>query len=390
MVNQSSIATMAPVVIHFVHAAATPHNNYLLDAVASVPGVELYRHYVFSSKRVPGRPWKEMESGAIQKSRIRVEIGNWFDWTLFKLALTDRRSTFFVVGWDYPILVFLLILLGVLKRPLIMWDDGPSPEALALFKSHRWSPRQLMKRFLIALINRTDGTYFCSGRGAMADIAELGVRQGKLVNLPFFVKAGAHDPTLRKAHGADGSTKLIVAGGRMLAEKGYDLFVAAIAQLKVSAPTGWKAILIGSGPQADAIQKLAHDLELNDVLDFIAWAEPDTFAAYVHSCEIFVAPARFDHFPTTVIAAMQAGAAVVATDAVGSAVEFIQPGISGEIVAAGNEVALAEAMYRLIADSDYLQSIRAAGQQVIAAWPVERGAQMIIEAAKDARQCVGY
>lgn len=389
MTSANSTATPSPVVIHFAHAAATPHNNYLLDAVASVPGVELHRHYVFGPKRVPGRPWTKMDSGAVQADLIRVEIGNWFDPTLFKLALFDRRSSFFVIGWDYPVLVWLLILLGVLKRPLIMWDDGPSPESLDHFRKNRWSPRQLMKRFLIALINRTDGAYFCSGRHAMADIAELGVRQEKLINLPFFVKAGAHDPALRAAHGVDAAQKLIVAGGRMVPEKGYDLFVEAIAQLKISVPTGWKAVLIGSGPQGDAVQKLAQDLGLDNVLDFVAWAEPDMFASYVHSCDIFVAPARFDHFPTTVIAAMQAGAAVVATDAVGSAVEFIEPGRSGEIVAAGDVAALADAMARLIADPAYLDRVRAAGQQVMAAWPVERGAQMIIEAAKDARQCAG-
>ena len=43
-------------VVHFVHLAATPHNNYLLDEVARCKGVELHRHYLCSPQSVPGRP----------------------------------------------------------------------------------------------------------------------------------------------------------------------------------------------------------------------------------------------------------------------------------------------------------------------------------------------
>ncbi len=374
-------------VIHFVHAAATPHNNYLLDEIAHMPGVDLHRHYMFGPRSVPGRPWKQMGAGDVQAHRVRSDIGTWFDWTLFRLAMTDRKSAFFVIGWDYPILVWFLILIGVRKRPLVIWDDGPSPESLAAFKRDRWAPRQLLKRFLIALINRTDGAYFCTGHHALEDCRQLGVRPEKLVSLPFFVQAGAFDPTIRAEHRCQQPDVLIVAGGRLVPEKGYDVYVDALARLKGAHPTGWRAVLIGSGPEGERLHALAAANDLGEHLDFVAWAESDRFAAYVHSCDIFVAPARFDHFPTTVIAALQAGVAVVATDAVGSAVEFIESGQSGEIVPAGNGEALAASLGALIADPARRAAIAAAGAAVMQEWPVARGAGMIVDASREAIQC---
>ena len=60
--------------------------------------------------------------------------------------------------------------------------------------------------------------------------------------------------------------------------------------------------------------------------------------------DIFVAPARFDPFPTTIISAMNAGLAIVAADGVGSARELITTGESGIIVASDSPQALADAL----------------------------------------------
>lgn len=374
-----------PLVIHFVHAAATPHNNYLLDKVAATPGVELHRHYIFGPQSVPGRPWKEMGAGDVQGGLVRNDIGTMFDGTLFRLALFDRRSVFFVIGWDYPILVWLLALLGIRKRPLIMWDDGPSPDALEKFRKF-WLPRQAIKRLLIALINRTPGTYFHTGEQAEADIRQLGVRPAKMESLPFFVEEGGHDPALRKAHGCADETVMIVAGGRLIHEKGYDILIEALGRLRNGGATGWRAVLIGSGGEAQHLHDLAASLGLGDLVDFVPWAEPDRFAAYIHSCDIFVAPARFDHFPTTIIAAMQAGAAVVATSKVGSAVEFIDAGETGLLVPPEDPEALAAALVQLVENPDARKRMALAGEKTIRQWPVSRGAGMIVEAARKAKQ----
>lgn len=377
----------APLTIHFMHAAPTPHNTHLLDAIARTPGVVLYRHYLRGPAQVPGRPWKSQGSGEVQTGNIRSGYGEWFDARLVRLAATDRRSVFFVIGWDYPVLVLVLLILGVRRRPLIMWDDGPSAESLRLFRQF-WRPRQLLKRLLVALINRTPGTYFHTGQVTRKDILALGIRESKMEPLPFFVKHGTRSDALRQEHGCGRDCTLILAGGRLIPEKGYDIFLQALGLLQQHALPNWRAVLIGSGEEKEKIRALRTTLGLEDKLDFVDWAEPETFSNYVHSSDIFVAPARFDHFPTTVISAMQAGVALVATDQVGSAVEFVQSEQNGIIAPAEDPAVLAAALKRLVEDIPLRQALGANGQQTMAQWPVERGAHLVTNAAYGAlRTC---
>jgi glycosyltransferase involved in cell wall biosynthesis len=378
------------VTIQFLHAVPTPHNNHLLDAVAAVPGVQLHRHYLLGPREVPGRPWKGMGAGSVQVEHIHTGYDTRFDWRLVKLALADRRSAFFVIGWDYPVLVAVLLILGLRRRPLVMWDDGPSAESLASFRQFWWHPRQLLKRLLVALINRTPGTYFHTGVVTRDDILALGVKAAKMQSLPFFVKPGRRDAVLRSSYGCGDDTALILAGGRLTVEKGYDVYIEALGRLRQQATRPWRAVLIGSGPEQARLHALAHSLGLGDHLRFLAWAEPETFADHVHSCDIFAAPARFDHFPTTVIAAMQAGVAVVATQAVGSAVEFIETGLNGLLAPPDRPDALAAHLERLVQEPAYRQRLASAALETLALWPVERGAGLIVNAAQDAfKTCAG-
>ena len=181
---------------------------------------------------------------------------------------------------------------------------------------------------------------------------------------------------------------MILAGGRLTREKGYDVLLEALGALSREQHADWRAVLIGSGPERQRLQTLSVELGLQDRLDFVAWAEPETFADYVQTCDVFVAPARFDHFPTTVIAAMQAGVALVATDAVGSAVEFVDPGRNGILCRAESATALAQPLARLIDDAPERLRLAAAGRDTMRQWPVERGARMIVDAAREAaRSC---
>ena len=371
--------------IHFIHSTPTPHNTYLLDAVASMPGVTLERHYLQRPTEVPGRPWAAMGVGDVQADRVHVGYHPWWDWRLLRLAWADRTSVFFVIGWDYPVLVLVLLILGLRRRPLIMWDDGPSPEALRDF-TRWWRPRPLMKRVLIALINRTDGAYFYTGALARAGIVTLGVRERKLVPLPFFVRPGDAVAFRREDYGAAPSDVLLVAGGRLIPEKGYLDLVEALATLHERRTAEWYLVLFGSGPERPAIEQAIERAAIGGRVRLVPWAEPEAFANAVCAADVFVAPARFDHFPTTVIGAMQAGVPVVATDGVGSAAEFVRHGENGMLVPAGDPAALAAALEVMVGDAPGRARMGVAAASTLAAWPVLRGAELIVDEARRARE----
>jgi len=373
---------MSRLMIYFLHTAPTPHNNYLLDSLAQINNVDLYRYYIYKTNAVPGRPWKTHDAGQVQVEKIYTGINKICSWQYMKHALFDKKGVFFIIGWDYPALVLPLLVITLRKRPLIMWDDGPNAKAVR--QIHSFWPRQLIKRIIMSLFNNGPGTYFYTSQNARKDLVAMGFKSEKLAQLPFFVKPSSYNVDLRQNHSCGSDCVLIFAGGRLIRQKGFDVLLRALPLVKQMTSAKWRVVIAGSGPEELTIRKLSEDLGVTNNLDFVPWAEPELFTSYIHTCDIFVAPARFDHFPTTVIAAMQAGVPVVATDQVGSAVELIDSGSNGIIVPSDSPEDLAKALVLLISDSAKRRFLGSSGEATVREWPVERGVLLIIDAAREA------
>ena len=83
---------------------------------------------------------------------------------------------------------------------------------------------------------------------------------------------------------------------------------------------------------------------------------PDILA----SLDVFVLPSLWEGMPLTVLEAMRAGAAVVASDADGTA-EVVRDGVTGRLVPKGDAVALTAAIRDLLDDDDTRRHLAAAG-----------------------------
>jgi glycosyltransferase involved in cell wall biosynthesis len=375
--------------IYFIHEAPTPHNSYLLDSLAKRRGINLFRYYLYDGSGVPGRPWKSLVSGELQKKRIVTGINRIFSPLLVWRGLFDSSGVFFVVGWNHLSLIILLLIVGIRKRPLLMWDDGPTEYAVNLIKK-RFSFKQSIKRTLINFINLSPGFYFYTGKVAKKNIINIGVLEKKLFQLPFFVKHYEKSLDIRSIHSCGDNEVLIFAGGRLIYQKGFDILIKALGEIYLNGCIAWKLVLAGSGPEESFLHELVESLGLEKNIDFLSWIEPDSFGRYVHSCDIFVAPARFDRFPTTIIAAMQASVPVVATDSTGSAIEFIENEENGFIVPTADVSALSKVILNLIEHPEIRAKVGLAGKKTIEPWGVEYGVNLILEKSMEAlNQCVG-
>ena len=367
--------------IHFVHSAPTPHNNFLLDELGRHPDIDLHLHYIYDGRSVPGRPWKSFVETRVSARSIRTGISRIVDFRLMKLAMVERPSVFFIIGWDYLSLALLIALIGILRRPLLMWDDGPTPDAISAMK--KLTPKTLVKRILINLINRTPGCVFVTGNRAANGLAMMAFNERKLRHMPFFCRRGTFDISMKARLGLLKDDTIILAAGRIIYTKGFDLYVEALARLREKCCSGWCALLLGSGPELKEIKAKANHYGLGEKLRFVEWAEPDEYLSYIELCDIFVSPARFDYYPTTIISAMQAGKVVVITENVGWAGELVKAGINGVVVPVGNVESLASSLMRLVLDSTLRNRIGGESQKTINDWPVTRGVELIVRAAKE-------
>ena len=141
--------------------------------------------------------------------------------------------------------------------------------------------------------------------------------------------------------------KLILYTGRLSAEKGVDVLIAAYAALDGSLPT--KLYILGDGPEAARLTHLISHYHLEDRVLIQPAVEDVT--GYLFSADIFVMPSHFEGLSNSVLEAMACGMPVIATRVTGNK-ELVTDGINGLLVEPRNTAQLTEALSYLIKNPD--------------------------------------
>jgi glycosyltransferase involved in cell wall biosynthesis len=188
----------------------------------------------------------------------------------------------------------------------------------------------------------------------------LGLRAGRVRVVHNGVPAASTPRPATGGRHPAGPVPRLGWAGRMDPAKGVDVLLRAL----VSVP-GATLELVGDGPERAGLEALARALALDDRVRFTGWTE-DMAAAY-DRFDVFVLPSRTEAFPLTVLEAMAAGVAVVATD-VGSVGEAIVDGTSGLLVRPDDAGALAGALTRVLRDDGLRRALAAQGANAVRAF----------------------
>lgn len=137
----------------------------------------------------------------------------------------------------------------------------------------------------------------------------------------------------------------LVSVGRLKEPKDFVGLVHALA--RVDAP--FRAALIGDGPDRPAVETAIAEHGLGDRIELLG--ERDDVPAQLAASDVFVLSSLSEGMPIAVLEAMGAGLPVVAS-AVGGVPELVVDGETGTLVPAGDVAALADALQRVLADSD--------------------------------------
>jgi len=128
--------------------------------------------------------------------------------------------------------------------------------------------------------------------------------------------------------------------------------------------------LAGSGPERDALLSIANDLGIAGAVTFHGSLNRDQMAELYRSASVVINPSRVDNMPNSVLEAMASGAPVVSTN-VGGVPFILQDDVNGLLVPAGNHVAMATAVKRLLGDPQCAKRLRDAALSEVQnyAWP---------------------
>ena len=147
----------------------------------------------------------------------------------------------------------------------------------------------------------------------------------------------------------------VVAVGRLLEKKGFDLLVTAAALLEKRRPD-LRVSIIGDGPGRESLQQLIDGLGVAGLVTLHGPVDHDDVLEHIGSARVAVLPCRIgsdddrDSMPVVVKEAMMRGVPVVGTD-VAAMGEMIDAEC-GRLVRPNDPVALAAAIGELLDDAD--------------------------------------
>jgi len=150
--------------------------------------------------------------------------------------------------------------------------------------------------------------------------------------------------------------------GRMVEQKGLRTLVEAVARLPRS---GWKLVVIGTGPYETAFGQLVSQHGLADRVVRLGYLAHDVTPRYLGAMDILVLPSETrpnwkEQFGRVLIEAMACGSAVVGSDS-GEIPTIIKASGGGLIFPEANPAALADALQQMINDENQRREFARAG-----------------------------
>ena len=189
-------------------------------------------------------------------------------------------------------------------------------------------------------------------------LERAGYAQEKLVTIRYGLDAlpATHTDITPEAAGIPDGVPLLLAVGRLIAQKDHPTLLRAFARVHERHPEARLAIL-GSGPLEAATRALVHALALDDAVVLPGRQEPGDWLA---RADIFVHTSRWEGFGIVLLEAMLASLPIAATS-VSAVPEVVLDGETGLLVGEGDADALATALDELLADPERARSLGTAG-----------------------------
>lgn len=192
--------------------------------------------------------------------------------------------------------------------------------------------------------------------------------QRRIVVIPNPVSPCAGDVSKPQSLG-----NVIVAMGRLVPQKGFDLLLAAFARLHGEYGE-WRLVIYGAGPERSALQEQADRLQIANCVTFAGLVED--VSARLRACDVFVLSSRYEGFPNALCEAMACGLPVVSFDCPSGPREIIREGIDGFLAPPEDVDALAAALSRLMDDADLRAQMGQRAAEITQRFGAERVMQM--------------
>lgn len=183
----------------------------------------------------------------------------------------------------------------------------------------------------------------------------------RIIPNPIVMPAGYRE------QGSKETAKCLLAMGRLVHLKGFDLLLRAFALIKDKHPD-WTLTILGEGPSRSELELLRERLGLEDRVALPGKVtDPHKF---LREASLFVMPSRYEGFPMALCEAMAAGLPVICTDC--SNAGIVRGSVDGLLVPIENVEALSRTMDILMADDAQRERLASRAPEVVERFGIER------------------
>ena len=256
--------------------------------------------------------------------------------------------------------------------PWCFWGERPG------FRQPAWAALggRLLRRWKLAKLHGSSVPIWGIGKFAVDEYRREFGPQRPYFNLPYFSDLARFENDGSR----ESDERVFLFCGSLIARKGVDLMARAFVRLASEFPNVSLRIAGDGGLRGRLAQILAPVAAQVEFTGFKDWDElPELYA----SADVLCVPSRYDGWGLVVPEGLASGLPVLATDRMGAALEFVQTGVNGWLVPAGNETAILEAMRDAArVTNDELERLSDHARQSVQAHTLKHGSDQFVRFAE--------
>lgn len=258
-----------------------------------------------------------------------------------------------VLSFDGPVNTRTLVACLGLRIPVVVMEQvHPAHYSFGLF----WERcRRMVYPRAAALVNLTQAaTEWCAKSFAVKRLATI--------PNPVLPPAARKLPSKK-------NTKRVVAAGRLVDQKRFDLLIEAFALIAAAHPD-WRLTIYGEGPSRPALERQVEKNGLAGRITLAGWVE--NLSERMAEGEFFVLSSEYEGFGNVIVEAMAVGLPVVSFDCPSGPGDIIRHEVDGLLAPPLNIAALAAAMERLMDDDSLRARLSSRATEVLERFSLAR------------------
>jgi glycosyltransferase involved in cell wall biosynthesis len=347
----------------FVTIVPSPYQRDLFGVLAAREEIDLSVYYLESA--APDSPWPEKELRPFERilpgfwipfGNVRAHV-NW--------PLPDFSNADFVILSSFSSFTGQLLMRhGLRGRRWLFWGERMRRQT---------GMKQLVQQQLASPIGSAAGIV------AIGSAAEHDYRsrfpQLRHFCIPYHCELAPFFAIPR-----DPNVRLPITFffcGQMIERKGVDLLLLAFDRLIANGMDA-RLLLIGREAELQTFMNLVSPKTRSRV-QYDGFQAPESLPTYFARADVFVLPSRHDGWGVVVNQALATGVPIITSDAVGAGLDYVENGINGLKVRAGDVDALYQAMVTLARNPERARTWGMKSREMARALTPEAGADKWVQ-----------